>query len=54
MIFLYDALINFIGQPPAGIEPYLYIACTFFTLYLVSVAFDFLRVVLLRCIDGHS
>ena len=54
MISLYDALITFIGEPPASVEPYLYIACVIFTLYLVSVAFDFLRVILLRCIDGHS
>lgn len=54
MILLYDALITFIGQPPAGSEPYFYLCCVIFTLYLVSVAFDFLRVVLLRCIDGHS
>lgn len=54
MIILYDALVEFIGAPPAGTEPFLYIGCIIFTLYLVSVAFDFLRVILLRFIDGHT
>jgi hypothetical protein len=53
-ISLYDAIINFIGAPPAGLEPYVYLACIPFTMYLVSECFSLIRVFVLRCIDGHS
>lgn len=51
---MYDTLVAFIGTPPDGIEPILYLACVAFTLYLVSEAFSLIRIFVLRCIDGHS
>ncbi len=51
---MYETLVNFIGTPPAGTEPYLYLACIPFTMYLVSEVFSLARLFVLRCIDGHS
>ena len=40
---MYDALVSFIGTPPSGCEPYLYIASIAFTLYIVSEFYSLLR-----------
>lgn len=51
---MYDALVSFIGTPPSGIEPYLYLACVGFTMYLVSEFYSFLRMIVLRWFNGRS
>lgn len=51
---MYDVLVSFIGAPPEGCEPFLYIACVAFTLYLVSEFYAFLRVLVLRAVSKHG
>lgn len=48
---MYDALVAFIGEPPAGCEPFLYLACVAFTLYLVSECYSMARLFVLRLIS---
>ena len=45
---MYDALVSFIGTPPSGCEPYLYIASIAFTLYIVSEFYSLLRLLIMR------
>lgn len=51
---MYNALVSFIGPVPAGCEPFLYLACVGFTLYLVSEFYSFLRLVVMRWFHGRS
>lgn len=48
---MYDAIVKFIGTPPAGLEELLYLACIPFTMFLVSEFYAFLRVITLRLVD---
>lgn len=48
---MYDALVAFIGTPPEGCEPFLYIACVYFTLFLVSEFYSFFRMFVMRLIS---
>lgn len=48
---MYNALVAFIGEPPAGCEPFLYLACVAFTLFLVSECYSFARLFVLRLIS---
>lgn len=51
---MYDALVSFIGQPPDGCEPFLYIACVAFTLYLVAEFYLFLRIFVMRLVSKYD
>lgn len=51
---MYDVLVNFIGTPPDGCEPFLYLASVVFTLYLVEEFYSFFRMFVMRFINGRS
>lgn len=51
---MYDVLVSFIGVPPDGCEPFLYLACVAFTLYLVSEFYSLLRLFVMRFADGRA
>lgn len=51
---MYDVLISFIGTPPDGCEPFLYLACVVFTLYLVDEFYSFFRMFVMRWFNGRT
>lgn len=51
---MYDTLINFIGTPPEGLEPILYIACIAFTMHLSFEFFQFLRIFVMRVVSKYE
>lgn len=51
---MYNALVTFIGEPPSGCEPFLYIACVAFTLYVVSEFYSLLRILCLRVVSKYE
>lgn len=51
---MYDALVAFIGTPPPGLEPYVYLGCIAFTMYLISEFYSLIRMFILRWFNGRS
>lgn len=51
---MYDALVAFIGAPPDGCEPFLYLACVAFTALLVSEFYSFLRIFVMRLVSKYA
>ena len=51
---MYDTLVQFIGVPPDGCEPFLYLACIPFTLYVVSEFYLLLRILVLRVVSKYE
>lgn len=48
---MYDAIIKFLGDPPAGCDTLVYLGCIPFSMFLVSEFYAFLRVLTLRLVD---
>lgn len=51
---MYDALIAFVGTPPDGCEPFLYIASIAFSMYLAFEFYTFLRLIVLRVVSKYE
>lgn len=51
---MYDALVTFIGTPPEGCEPFLYLGCVAFSVFLVSEFYSFLRIFVMRLVSKYA
>lgn len=51
---MYDALVAFIGEPPAGCEQLLYLAAIPLTIYIVSEFYSLLRILCLRVVSKYE
>lgn len=51
---MYDALVSFIGEPPAECESFLYLACVAFTVVLVCEFYSFLRIFIMRLVSKYE
>lgn len=51
---MYDALVAFIGTPPEGCEPFLYLACCAFSIILVCEFYSFLRIFVMRLVSKYA
>jgi hypothetical protein len=51
---MYDTLVAFLGEPPEGCEPFLYLASVAFALVLVSEFYSFLRIFVMRLVSKYA